>query len=87
MLVPEAAEFLRLKPNTIRAWILRRRISFVKLGGRVCIRRTDLERLIRDRVVLAEANSQDAFKTGGTSPPDTVEPSTLATQPTRGGAK
>ena len=39
MRVPEAACFLRLRPSTIRAWILRRRVPYVKLGGRVCIRR------------------------------------------------
>jgi excisionase family DNA binding protein len=36
--VKEAAARLRLKPTTIRAWILNRKIPFVKIGGRVLIR-------------------------------------------------
>ena len=41
--VPQSALFLRLRPSTIRAWILSRRIPYLKLGGRVCLRRADLE--------------------------------------------
>ena len=44
--VDEAAEALRLKPSTIRAWILQRRISFTRLGRRVFIRREDCDRMI-----------------------------------------
>jgi excisionase family DNA binding protein len=35
--VPEAALLLGLRPSTIRAWIGRRRIPFVRLGRRVVI--------------------------------------------------
>jgi excisionase family DNA binding protein len=52
--LPEAAERLRLKPSTLRAWILKRRIAFVKLGGRVFIRRTDVEALISRSLIPAE---------------------------------
>jgi hypothetical protein len=31
----EGSSLLRLKTSTLRAWILRRRINFVKLGGRI----------------------------------------------------
>lgn len=31
--VSEAAHLLRLKVSTIRAWVLHRRVPFVKLGG------------------------------------------------------
>jgi excisionase family DNA binding protein len=44
--VPEAAAFVNLKPSTIRAWILQRRIPSVKLGRRVFIRRQDLDALL-----------------------------------------
>jgi excisionase family DNA binding protein len=49
--VKEAANFLRLKISTVRAWILRRKIRYVKLGGRVFLRKADLENLIAESVV------------------------------------
>ena len=49
--VSEAAALLRLKPSTMRAWVHRRRIPFVKLGGRVLFRRSDLEAVIAKSVV------------------------------------
>jgi excisionase family DNA binding protein len=52
--VSEGASFLRLKPSTIRAWILGRRINHVKLGGRVLLRRCDLENLIVESLVPAK---------------------------------
>ncbi len=67
--VSETAGFLRLRPSTIRAWILRRRVPYVKLGGRVCIRRADLEALIDQSVVQALPIARDGFKSAGTSPP------------------
>lgn len=51
--VDEAAQLLRLKPSTIRDWLLRRRITYVKLGRRVFLRRADLEALISSSVVPA----------------------------------
>ena len=53
--VPETAALLRLKPSTIRAWVSQRRISFVKIGRLVRIRRPDAEAYITSRVVLAES--------------------------------
>ena len=44
--VPETALLARLKESTIRKWILRRKLPYVKLGGRVLVRRQDLEALI-----------------------------------------
>lgn len=44
--VRETAGFLRLKVSTIRAWMLKRRIPYVKLGGRVFVRKVDAEALI-----------------------------------------
>ena len=57
--VAEAAEFLRLRPSTVRDWILRRKIPHVKLGGRVFVRRVDLESLISSSLVPA-ASGGDA---------------------------
>jgi excisionase family DNA binding protein len=49
--VTETAKLLRLKQSTIRAWILKRRITFVKLGGRVFVRRSDCEQMIAANLV------------------------------------
>jgi excisionase family DNA binding protein len=53
--VREAAAMLRLKVSTIRAWVLQRRVPFVKLGGkRVLFRRQDLDALVTASVVPAK---------------------------------
>jgi excisionase family DNA binding protein len=53
--VGEAADLLRLKVSTIRAWVLQRRIPFVKLGGkRVFLRRQDLAALVTASIVPAK---------------------------------
>jgi len=53
--VREAALILRLQVSTIRAWILQRRVPFVKLGGkRVFLQRGDLEKLVAASVVPAK---------------------------------
>lgn len=49
--VSEAAQLLRLKPSTIRAWTCHRRIPFVKIGRLVRIRRSDAEAYIRAHTV------------------------------------
>ena len=51
--VTETADLLRLKVSTIRAWVLQRRIAFVKLGKRVFFRRQDLENLVTSSLVPA----------------------------------
>jgi excisionase family DNA binding protein len=51
--VTEAAKWLRLKPSTIRAWILNNKIPYVKLGGRVFIRAQDIDALIHQSLVPA----------------------------------
>ena len=54
--VAEAA-VLRLKPSTVRAWILHhRKIAHVKLGGRVFLRKSDCEALIAASIVPAHEN-------------------------------
>jgi excisionase family DNA binding protein len=56
--IEEGAGFLNIKASTVRAWILSRRIPFVKLGRRVFLRKTDLEKLIADSVVLPKDASK-----------------------------
>src|SRR5688572_12110925 len=52
--VPEFAEQLGLKEATVRAWILRRRISYCKINGKsVRIPRSELDRLTTENFVPA----------------------------------
>ena len=51
--IPEAAAALRLKPSTIRAWILDRRIPFCKIGRLIRIRRCDIEAFLTESLVPA----------------------------------
>jgi len=51
--IPEGSQVVRLKPSTLRAAILNRRIPYVKLLGRVFLRRSDLEKMITDSIVPA----------------------------------
>jgi len=56
--VGETAKLLHLQESTVRSWILKKRITFVRLGRRVFIRRTDAESLINSSVVLATGIGQ-----------------------------
>jgi excisionase family DNA binding protein len=53
--VPETADFLRIKKSTVRAWILNKRLPYVKLGSRVFLRRSDLLDLISRSLVPVKA--------------------------------
>ena len=53
--VEEAAAFLHVKAATIRAWVLKSKIDYVKLGRRVFLRKPDLDKLIEKNVVPAKA--------------------------------
>jgi excisionase family DNA binding protein len=55
--IPEAAEALRLKPSTLRAWLLRRRISSYRVGRLVRISSEEIEKLLRDSQVPAKGQS------------------------------
>jgi hypothetical protein len=47
MTLPEVAAIARVKVSTLRAWRLNRRnLTFVKLAGKVLVRRKDLEAFI-----------------------------------------
>jgi excisionase family DNA binding protein len=51
--IPEAAQLLRLQPSTIRSWVLKRKLPYLKLGRLVRLRRADIEALINRSVVPA----------------------------------
>ncbi len=55
----EAAALLRLRVSTLRAWVLRRRIPYVKVGRLVRIRRSDVEALIEASMVPAREVAHD----------------------------
>jgi len=60
----EASALLRIKVSTLRAWRTQRReLPFVKLGGRVFVRRSDTEALIaRSIVPMHEASRLSSTK-------------------------
>jgi excisionase family DNA binding protein len=52
--VGEAAELLGVKPATVRAWLLQRKLPCVRLSARaVRLRRGDIERIINQRFIPA----------------------------------
>jgi excisionase family DNA binding protein len=52
--IKQAAERLGLKASTLRAWVLRRRIGYCRVGGRaVRIPASEVDRLIREGYVPA----------------------------------
>jgi excisionase family DNA binding protein len=54
MTVSEFAAETRLALSTVRAWVLTRRVPFVKMGKRVLFRRSDVEALIASSLVPAK---------------------------------
>jgi excisionase family DNA binding protein len=53
----EASKLLRVKVPTLRSWRSQGKLSVVKLGGRVLIRRTDLEALIAASLIPARGKA------------------------------
>ena len=53
MTLPEAASLLRLTVSTLRSWVLRRKIAYVKVGRLVRLRRVDVEALVEASIVPA----------------------------------
>ena len=45
--VAEAAEALRIKPATVRAWVLRRKINSFRIGRSVRISVEEIDRVLR----------------------------------------
>jgi excisionase family DNA binding protein len=52
--VAEAAEYLGLKPATMRSWVLRRKISYTKVGRSVRIEQSVLDDIIRQGTIPAK---------------------------------
>jgi excisionase family DNA binding protein len=48
MTVAEVAQALRVKPATIRAWVLRRKINSYRVGRAVRISAEEIERILSD---------------------------------------
>ncbi len=57
--LPEAGSLLRLKVSTLRSWVLKKRISYVKLGSRVFLRRVDCDALIAASLVPARPTAAE----------------------------
>jgi excisionase family DNA binding protein len=55
--IVEAAEMLRIKPSTMRAWLLRRRINSYRIGRLVRISSEEVEKVLRDSHVPAKWQS------------------------------
>jgi excisionase family DNA binding protein len=51
--IPEAAKLLGIREKTLRDWVWRRKITFVKIGKAVAFRLCDLREFIEDRMVWA----------------------------------
>lgn len=58
--IAETAAALRLKESTIRAWILTKRIAYVKVGRRVFVRQSDVEAFINASVVYPDVEGRAA---------------------------
>lgn len=58
----EAAEYLRVKPQTLALWACTGRygLRFVKVGGRVYYRRSDLDRFLEQRTATQVGQLRDA---------------------------
>jgi excisionase family DNA binding protein len=55
----EASAILRLRPSTLRSWVLKRRIQFVKLGGKVFLRKADCDALILTSLIPKDETKGD----------------------------
>jgi excisionase family DNA binding protein len=56
--VEQVAHELGLKESTIRAWLLKRKLAFVKLGRSVRIPRAEVDRLIRENTIPARGGQR-----------------------------
>jgi excisionase family DNA binding protein len=56
--VEEAAGFCHVKASTMRSWILHNRVTYVKLGRRVFLRKPDLDALISGSIVPAKVRNE-----------------------------
>jgi excisionase family DNA binding protein len=51
--VPATAEILQLKEPTIRKWLLLRKLAYHKVGGRVLIPESEIQRILEQGYVPA----------------------------------
>ena len=51
--VVETAKALRISQGTVRAWVLYRKIPYVKLGSRVLFKQADIQSFINRNTVQA----------------------------------
>jgi excisionase family DNA binding protein len=51
--VPEAAKRLAIKESTVKAWLLRRRLAFVRVGRSVRVPLAEIQRVIAEGTVPA----------------------------------
>lgn len=58
--IEQAANQLGLKPSTLRAWVIRRKISYLKIGRAVRVPEKEIERLIRESTVPAREPTRGA---------------------------
>lgn len=70
--IPEASAVLRLKPSTVRSWLLKRRVPFVKLGSRVFIRTEDCMALIKAGLRPANNLPQGQYGVSGAIAAETM---------------
>jgi excisionase family DNA binding protein len=59
--VDEAAGRVRKKTSTMRAWIFKRKIGYVKLGRSVLIPESEVTRLIEEGTVSARPSSKEGM--------------------------
>lgn len=52
--IKSAAERLGLSVSAVRSWVLRRKISYHKVGGAVRIPASEVERILKDGYVPAK---------------------------------
>lgn len=53
--IPQAARLLGIRPKTLRDWVWRRKVTFVKVGKGVAFRPSDLRDFIERNVVKGSA--------------------------------
>jgi excisionase family DNA binding protein len=59
--VDEAAEYLRISPHTLRAWVAQGKLPYVKLVGRVLFRMEDLKAFVNSSLIKpSEMDQQEA---------------------------
>ena len=67
MTVDEAAAYLRLAPWTLRHWVCKKKIPYVRLGRSVRFRRKDMERFVTQNL-HAKLNERNGTATPSERP-------------------